>query len=1287
MTGETVEEIPESGAVFTFGKSKFADNVPSKFWLRNDRPVGIYCGDEHTALITGNGKLFMFGGNNWGQLGLGTKSTMNKPTCVKALKPERVMLAACGRNHTIVYTSRGNVYAAGGNSEGQLGLGDCEERTSFQLVDFFSRHGPVKMLAAGCNISAALTESGQLFMWGDNSEGQIGLGDEHNALTPQEVTVGRPISVVSCGYYHSAFVTVDGDLFTFGERDGGKLGLPPEQLADHKVPQPVLTITDRVIQVACGGGHTVALTEDDLYTFGLGQFGQLGHGTFIFQSPVPKVVEHFRKGRPRHAACGESHTAVITDTGLLYTFGDGRHGKLGLGEENFTNQFKPTLSPRFLKYRVQSVTCGGCHMLVLAIPRSEEWEDLSLEDDDVTENYLEMSYMELLGSTSDPAPSPLHRSLSARARRRERERSPEQFGAMFRTWPALTCGYLGSSMPVSSQTLPARRPPRNAHEPASPRRGRAARERSTDEKSSDVEDDKNGNGLGDTSDLLNLTHLMRVNQCEKNLNLSPVHKEKKVEVVRRGGKTMEKGMKLRAEEQASPGRKGGLRHQRALPTELLQTPGSPPKQSPRHRALRGIDSGKENILATGKGAKPAGLKSGGGKPKAGDRVPLLGGVPEPGPKAAKCDPVGAKRQLSEVERGKKEVRTQTVEVKGQPIAEKSPSDMKSTPFKPKSTGTVFKVKTTEVKSRPLLVKSQQVEEKCTPVRVQSKAILVQNEPAEVRDTPERQRATRLSRLKKTEALSVHSKGLLEDSPVENSKSTASLKQKVERPDSVSKEGMMKDRDKKVVRPVAEEPVTDSEGKMGNGRSAIMEVAAFLPEVATAGAAALLGGVIMEAASGLGGGAVPSTPQRQHPSWSRSSGSSGPESEERSAITVTVLPETGRPKRELDEDDVGGNPGGWSESGEDGQLSDGGEKEESRKEEGEESSGGEAEGESTSRGVDDSSEEAQSDGGGKERVSEEEHEEDEGGTESRRSEETQDEEESQEEASARSLEDGEQTTAEESDGGEKGQEEGSKAEVEGVEEESAEEDEEEEESGGESADEEQDGGEDSKASEEEEKSGEESESEMESRREGSDEEEEGEQEVSEEGEESSAEEKEEEGEEESGVEKEGGEEEESGESGEEENEESEEEEDEEETEDEEEEQEKEEAGDEEEGEEENEEDDEEDGEEKEEEEEEGEEEEEEKEEAEEEGEEEEEAEEEKDDEEEEEDEEEESTGKAKGKQTQKAKSTATNRKKDANIAKLPAKARQGTARKQQAPNSSQDTQQFWDDVLPQYLNLK
>ncbi|XP_062236253.1 X-linked retinitis pigmentosa GTPase regulator-like isoform X3 [Platichthys flesus] len=533
MAGEAEDEIPESGAVFTFGKSKFADNVPSKFWLKNDIPRKIACGDEHTALITENGKLFMFGSNNWGQLGLGSKLTVNKPTCVKALKSEKVQHVACGRNHTLICTAQGKVYTSGGNSEGQLGLGDCEERTAFQRVHFLDSRGPMKMLAAGSNTSAALTESGKLFMWGDNAEGQIGLGKESHATSPQEVSVGEPISWVSCGYYHSALVTVDGDLYTFGERDSGKLGLGTGQLPGHRVPQVVKSIKEPVTQVACGGGHTVALTEEDVYTFGLGQFGQLGHGTFTFECRTPRLVEHFRKGRVHQVACGENHTALVTDGGLLYTFGDGRHGKLGLGEENFTNQFKPTLCPRFLKYNVQAAVCGGCHMVVLAQPRDQTCSDVTLEEDDVTEVYLERPYVELLGDTGDS--STLQRSLSARVRRRERERSPEQFGTMFRTLPAMTPGYLQPPLPVSSHTIPPRLPPpelthrkvlNGAHRHGSTGsnlQGQTGGD--TDSLVESLTDTDSVKGLGETTDFLNMTHVMKMDPGDKTLTLSPVQKD------------------------------------------------------------------------------------------------------------------------------------------------------------------------------------------------------------------------------------------------------------------------------------------------------------------------------------------------------------------------------------------------------------------------------------------------------------------------------------------------------------------------------------------------------------------------------------------------------------------------------------------------------------------------------------------------------------------------------------------------------------------------------------------
>ncbi|XP_051465088.1 X-linked retinitis pigmentosa GTPase regulator [Apus apus] len=532
MAGPAEEDelpVPESGAIFTFGKSKFAEDIPSKFWFKNDKPVLISCGDEHTAVVTGNGKLYMFGSNNWGQLGLGSKNTVNKPTCVKALKPEKTKLAVCGRNHTLVYTEKGNVYAAGGNSEGQLGLGDTEERTTFHLISFFTNQHKIKQLAAGSYTSAAVTEDGQLFVWGDNSEGQIGLADEACVSVPCQVDVGKPVSSVSCGYYHSALITGDGELYTFGEPENGKLGLLPEQLKNNRVPQHVLGIMEKVNKVACGAEHTVVLTERDVYTFGLGQYGQLGHGTFIFETSVPKSVKHLRKHKIRDVTCGENHTAVVTENGLMFTFGDGRHGKLGHGEENFTNQFDPTLCYNFLRFTVLLVACGGCHMLVFAAPRPKGAEEILLEDlyeGRLTGSISKMSEDSLLTNTLQ--------LTSARLRRREREKSPEQFIRMAQTLPPLGERFLKSSLPVTSNTspvcistvgLPKTEPMEDKDLEKDKNHQKDKPDQSSAEEDSDNEN--NARNLGNTTDILNMTHAMKLNPSDQTLKLSPLQKQKK----------------------------------------------------------------------------------------------------------------------------------------------------------------------------------------------------------------------------------------------------------------------------------------------------------------------------------------------------------------------------------------------------------------------------------------------------------------------------------------------------------------------------------------------------------------------------------------------------------------------------------------------------------------------------------------------------------------------------------------------------------------------------------------
>ncbi|GFT15113.1 x-linked retinitis pigmentosa GTPase regulator [Nephila pilipes] len=206
MAADVDSDVPDWGAAFTFGRSRFGDNVAGKFWIKDDPILQIACGDEHTAILTASGRLFTFGSNEWGQLGHGHTRTISKPSFVKALKGERVTVLACGRSHTLVATAGGHVYGFGSNSEGQLGSAD-EQPVHLSPVRVQGLEGvTIKMLSGGADHSMALTDKGTVYVWGSGAEGQIGPDSGH-ILVPTELNLDCNILCISAGYYHSAFVT------------------------------------------------------------------------------------------------------------------------------------------------------------------------------------------------------------------------------------------------------------------------------------------------------------------------------------------------------------------------------------------------------------------------------------------------------------------------------------------------------------------------------------------------------------------------------------------------------------------------------------------------------------------------------------------------------------------------------------------------------------------------------------------------------------------------------------------------------------------------------------------------------------------------------------------------------------------------------------------------------------------------------------------------------------------------------------------------------------------------
>ncbi|CAH0729017.1 unnamed protein product, partial [Brenthis ino] len=375
------DDIPETGAVFTFGKSHFAENEASHFFIKNDPIVAISCGDEHSAVICQNGRVFVFGTNAWGQLGLGHKDEVTRPSCVKWLKPHRALFVACGRAHTIFVTDTNTIYSVGCNDEGQLGTGNMEHLSMPQAVDLEIGQ-PIKQVSAGSNHTALLTDDGRVFVCGSNSEGQLGLGEATRSCVKfTELSFMEKIAFVECGYYHTVFITDKGAVFVTGDNENQKLGIPNTATTIY-APQ-VIPLDIQIKSACCGANHTFLLSMDEskILAFGSNEKGQLGMPKELEYVTEPTEIDMekmFDGYQLKLVACGAMHTAFVTDNGLLYTCGEARHNKLCLEEaddannsnEAVANQYSPKRVTAMNGFIVDNVACGGCHTLLTAVKGS-----------------------------------------------------------------------------------------------------------------------------------------------------------------------------------------------------------------------------------------------------------------------------------------------------------------------------------------------------------------------------------------------------------------------------------------------------------------------------------------------------------------------------------------------------------------------------------------------------------------------------------------------------------------------------------------------------------------------------------------------------------------------------------------------------------------------------------------------------------------------------------------------------------------------------------------------------
>ena len=296
-----------------------------------DNVKDVAAGLDHSVVLLHSGEVYTFGRSRRGQLGHGDTEEKRTPTLVEGISNAKAI--AAGTYNTYIILQNGDVYSCGRNSYGQLGHSDREDTPTLQKMEGIQNAVAV---SAGNDHALILLENGDVYAIGANtrSGGQLGLGDDSDSSydTPQQVPLPGKAKDIAAGASHSLFLLENGDVYAAGSNRYGQLGADVEvRTTAYKTLQPVTGIGPAQA-VSAGTSFSMVLLENgDVYTFGYGSHGRLGHGDEEDRHRPARVeglsgVSMIENGR--------YHSLAVRENGDIYGFGDNSDGQLGLGDTN-----------------------------------------------------------------------------------------------------------------------------------------------------------------------------------------------------------------------------------------------------------------------------------------------------------------------------------------------------------------------------------------------------------------------------------------------------------------------------------------------------------------------------------------------------------------------------------------------------------------------------------------------------------------------------------------------------------------------------------------------------------------------------------------------------------------------------------------------------------------------------------------------------------------------------------------------------------------------------------------
>ncbi|NDI34413.1 RCC1 domain-containing protein [Chengkuizengella sediminis] len=194
--------------------------------------TAIAASSEYSLALDGNGEVWTWGRNDYGQLGDGTTKSKSNPVSVlvddEGNKLSNITAIVAGVEHNLALDGEGKVWSWGRNNKGQLGVDPSLGHSKVALM--VEELNNIQAIAIGHEYSLALDDNGEVWSWGRNEDGQLGDGTLEDKFTPVPVLVDNEgnklsnISAISAGYNHSLAMDDDGKIWAWGGNYYGQLG-------------------------------------------------------------------------------------------------------------------------------------------------------------------------------------------------------------------------------------------------------------------------------------------------------------------------------------------------------------------------------------------------------------------------------------------------------------------------------------------------------------------------------------------------------------------------------------------------------------------------------------------------------------------------------------------------------------------------------------------------------------------------------------------------------------------------------------------------------------------------------------------------------------------------------------------------------------------------------------------------------------------------------------------------------------------------------------------------------